>query len=78
MSEEGLSYRRWILARKSSGSAGLKNLANYMFVRAEAGDLPMAEKTPAALIPGTLKPPVLRSSTSESESVSGYSTKSKK
>ena len=78
VSEEGLSYRRWILARKASGSAGLKDLANYMFALAEAGELPMAEKTPAALIPGSLKPRVLRSSASESESASGYSTRTQR
>ena len=74
-SEGGLSYRRWLLARKDSGSPNLKDLASYLYARTCLNDLPQAP-VPQIAIPGTSKPRVFRDpEISETETTSSRSRK---
>ena len=73
VSESGLSYRRWLLARKESGSPNLKDLATYLHARTCLNDLPQAPSATLP-IPGTTKARVLRDpNLSETETSSSRS-----
>ena len=70
-SESGMSYRKWIMSRRSTGGPELRDLAEWLFAVQEQGDLPTPPLEGASKIPGTTKTRVFRDS-SDTESSSTY------